>query len=149
MNRISEHISYDEATRSDAALKFGIGNNPNAAQLEAMKLVAEKVFEPARDFMGEPLIVTSFFRNKSVNKLIGGSATSQHLKGEAIDIKCSENAKLFNFIKENLEFDQLIWEFGSAFQPGWVHASYSQFGNRGEVLRAKSVKGKTIYEKYR
>lgn len=146
--QISKHISYEEATRSEKAIEIGIGNTPNASQLEAMKLIAEKVFEPAREFMGEPLIVSSFFRSKSVNKLIGGASGSQHMKGEAIDIKCSDNAKLFKFIKDNLEFDQLIWEFGSIVNPAWVHVSYSKNGNRKEVLRAKTVKGKTVYEKY-
>jgi hypothetical protein len=146
--QVSKHISFEEATRSEKAEELGIGNTPGPLQYEAMKLVAEKVFEPAREYMNEPLTVSSFFRSKSVNKLIGGAPTSQHLKGEAIDIKCSDNKKLFEFIKDNLDFDQLIYEFGSIYQPAWVHVSYSKNGNRKEVLRAKTVKGKTVYEKY-
>lgn len=145
--QISQHITLEEATYSAQAEKLEMGNQPNTAQLEAMKLVAEKVFEPAREFMGEPLKVSSFFRSRSVNALVGGSKTSQHMKGEAIDIKSSDNAKLFKFIKDNLEFDQLIWEFGSIIQPAWVHVSFSKNGNKKEILRAKTVKGKTIYER--
>lgn len=147
--KISEHITLEEAIRSDAADKLGISNMPDAFQLEAMKLLAEKVFEPAREYMNEPLIVSSFYRSKSVNAYIGGAATSQHTKGEAIDIKCSDNLKLFKFIKDNLEYDQLINEFPNVLgQPSWVHVSYKNFGNRKEALKAKKVGKKTVYEKY-
>jgi hypothetical protein len=146
---ISKNITLDEAIRSEAAVKLGVPNMPNAIQLQAMKLLAEKVFEPARTYMGAPIKISSFFRSKSVNAYIGGSNNSQHCLGEAIDLKCYDNLKLFNYIKDNLEFDQLINEFPNVVgQPAWVHVSYKAKDNRGEVLVAKKIGGKTVYQKW-
>lgn len=126
--------------------KTGIHNEPNAEQKEALRLLAVNILQPARDALG-PIKVTSGFRNAKVNAAIGGSRTSQHMKGEAADLQCDDNAALFKFIK-TLDFDQLIWEFGDKEQPDWVHVSYSK-KNRKEVLRAKRVGGQTKYTPFK
>jgi len=151
--KISSHITYKEATNSKTALKKGIKNRPNRKQLKEMVLVATKVFEPLRHYFNdEPIKVTSFFRSRYLNLLIGGSTFSQHCKGQAIDIKAMgtrTNSELFYFIKNHLEFDQLIWEFGDTNNPCWVHVSYRKGKNRGQVLKAyRNFKGKTKYIKY-
>jgi hypothetical protein len=132
---ISKHISFDEATVSNTATRFGIENNPSDIQLACMKLVAEKCFEPLRTWYNKPIKVNSFFRCESLNAKVGGSKTSQHVKGEAIDISGGnkeENKKLFNWCKENLEFDQLINEYDFT----WVHISYT-VKNRKQILAIK------------
>ena len=111
--KISDHITYAEAIHSLTAKRRSIDNTPNQTQVEAMKLLAEKVFEPLREWVGGPIKVNSFFRSEALNEAIGGSTTSQHCKGQAIDIddvygrKC--NAEMYSWIKENLDFDQMIW----------------------------------------
>lgn len=136
MEKISEHISYSEAIKSQTGSRLGISNEPNEAQLKAMRLVAEKVFEPVRKALNRPVFISSFFRSEALNKKIGGAKGSQHSKGEAIDIDVDGlNDQIFYFIKNNLEFDQLIWEFGTTKEPDWVHVSYKETGNRKQVLR--------------
>ena len=147
---ISEHITYKEATASSKAKQLGISNTPNEKELRAMKLLADKVFEPLRKWYGKPIQVTSFFRSAKINKAIGGSATSQHSFGQAVDIDTvSDNKKLFDYIKDNLPFDQLIWENGDDNVPGWIHVSYTETHNRKQVLRAVRRGGKTIYLPYK
>ena len=147
---ISPHISYKEATNSTTAIRRGIDNIPNDLQLEYMGLLAEKVFEPLRKWVGGPIKVTSFFRSEELNKRIGGSNRSQHCKGQAIDIddtfKVVANSDMYNYIKNNLDFDQLIWEFGDDENPDWLHVSYvSTDENRRRCLRASRNRGKTTY----
>ena len=84
--KISDHITYAEAIHSQTAKRKGIDNTPNPNQIEAMRLLAEKVFEPLRGWVGGPIKVNSFFRSPELNTKIGGSKTSQHCKGQAIDI---------------------------------------------------------------
>lgn len=151
---ISEHITYAEATVSNKAKQLGISNTPNERELKAMKLLAEKVFEPLRKWYGKPIQVTSFFRSAKINKAIGGvqrgNTVSQHARGEAVDIDTtSDNRKLFDYIKDNLPFDQLIWENGDDNTPAWVHVSYSETHNRKQVLRAVRKNDKTIYLPYK
>jgi zinc D-Ala-D-Ala carboxypeptidase len=136
MEKISNHINFLEATQSPTADKLGIKNIPNDAQLEAMKLVAEKCFEPLRMWYGKPIKINSFFRSDLLNRAIKGSLTSQHKKGEAIDLDAGskeENKKLFEWIKNNLDFDQLINEYNYS----WVHVSYSKIKNRKQILIIK------------
>jgi zinc D-Ala-D-Ala carboxypeptidase len=133
---ISKHITIEEATYSAKAVANKISNVPNESQLEAMQLVAEKLFEPLRVWYGKPIKINSFFRNLEVNKLVGGSATSQHCKGEAIDISAgskTENKKLFDYVCKNLHFDQCINEYNFT----WVHISYKPKGNRKQILVIK------------
>lgn len=151
---ISEHITYAEATVSNKAKQLGISNTPNEHELRAMKLLAEKVFEPLRKWYGKPIQVTSFFRSAKINKAIGGvqrgNTVSQHARGEAVDIDTtSDNRKIFDYIKDNLPFDQLIWENGDDNVPGWIHVSYTETRNRKQVLRAVRSGGRTIYLPYK
>jgi len=150
--KISDHITYAEAIHSETAKRKGIDNTPNPNQIEAMKLLAEKVFEPLREWVGGPIKVNSFFRSADLNTAIGGSKTSQHCKGQAIDIDdvygYKTNAEMYHWIKENLSFDQMIWEFGTDTQPNWVHISYvSEEDNRNRCLKAyKDEYNKTKYK---
>lgn len=138
---ISEHIAYEEATRSQTAVRLKIENIPSGEQIECMKIVAEKCFEPMRTYWGTSLKVDSFFRSPALNAAVGGAATSQHLKGEAIDIyagSLTNNKKLLEWCKANLIFDELIWEFGDDTGPAWVHISFTaKKHNRQEYLRIR------------
>lgn len=144
MKPISKHITYKEGVRSATATRRGIKNTPGESQLAAMKLVAKKVFEPVRTHFDKPIRINSFFRSKALNRAIGGSSTSQHCQGEAIDmdgLSGLTNAEIFHYIKDNLEFDQLIWEFGTDKEPDWIHVSYTnRRPNRKIVLRAHDTK---------
>ena len=160
--RISKHISYKEAVHSATAKRRGIKNVPNEEQLDNMYKVAEFIFEPLRLYVGGAIKITSFFRSQELNAAIGGAyklvdgkkiQTSQHCKGQAIDIDDvfghKTNYEMFQFIRENLDFDQLIYEFGSNDNPDWVHCSYvSKKENRNRVLRSIRENGKTRYELY-
>jgi zinc D-Ala-D-Ala carboxypeptidase len=140
VENISKHITFKEATQSPTADKLGIKNIPTELELKAMKLVAEKCFEPLRVWYNKPIRVNSFFRNSDLNRAVKGSSTSQHVKGEAIDIDAgskAENKKLFDWIKANLEFDQLLWEYGNSIGPDWVHVSYNSKKNRKQILYIK------------
>ena len=147
---ISKHISYKEGVHSITAIRKGIDNEPNEEQLANMKLVANNVFEPLRVFVNGPIKVNSFFRSPDLNKAIGGSTKSQHCKGQAIDIDDTygkaTNAEMYWWIKENLDFDQMIWEFGNNDNPDWVHVSYvSPDKNRNRCLKAYRENSKTKY----
>ena len=136
MENISKHITFTEATHSPTATKLGINNVPDKVQLEAMKLVADKCFEPLRTWYGKPIKINSFFRSDLLNRAVKGSLTSQHKKGEAIDLDAGskeENKKLFEWIKANLVYDQVINEYNYS----WVHVSYSKVKNRKQILIIK------------
>lgn len=149
--RVCKYLTYEEAIYSQTAIARGIDNTPDEEQFENMQHVGTKVFDPCRVFVGGPLHASSFFRSKKLNAAIGGSSTtSQHMKGEAIDINCKtfgngRNLSLFYFILENLNFDQLILEYPDIEgNPSWVHVSLKRNGkNRKEVLvklKAKYIK---------
>ena len=147
---ISKHISDKEATKSITALRLGIDNTPNGNSYNNMKTLAANVFEPLRDWVGGPIKITSMYRSTELNEAIGGSKTSQHCKGQAIDIDDiyghKTNAEMFDYIKDNLEFDTLIWEFGSGDNPDWVHISYIDLEkNRKRILKAVRDQGKVKY----
>ena len=148
---ISEHISYKESTNSITAIRRGIDNTPTDDHLHFMEIIAEEVFEPLREWVGGPIKINSFFRCPKLNKAIGGSSKSQHCKGQAIDLDDTfghlTNTEMYHFIKEHLDFDQMIWEFGDDDNPDWVHVSYvSPEDNRGRCLKAYRKDGKTHYE---
>ena len=148
---ISKHISYKEGVYSTTATRRGIDNTPNDDQLHFMELLAEEVFEPLRDYVSGPIKINSFFRCPELNTAIGGSKTSQHCKGQAIDIDDTfgkaTNAEMYHWIKENLNFDQMIWEFGDDDNPAWVHVSYvSPEENRNRCLLAYKENKKTKYK---
>lgn len=148
---VSKYLTYAEATKSQTAIRLGINNEPDKLQFDSMVYVATTVFDPVREYVNGPLNASSFFRSPALNKAIGGSSTtSQHMKGEAIDIDCDTfgngtNIDVFHFIKDNLEFDQLILEYPDQYgNPSWVHVSKKKTGNRKEVL----VKLKDKYINY-
>lgn len=155
-DNISEHITYEEAVASSKAKELNISNTPNSKQLANMKLLAENIFEKLRNHFNVPIYISSFFRSSKLNTKLKGSSTSQHCAnvGAAMDIdadvyKGVTNSEIFNYILENLNFDQLIWEFGDDENPAWVHVSYvSDLLNRKEVLKAyKDKDNKTVYKK--
>lgn len=152
--RVSKYVTLAEATKSDTAIKNGIKNEPNATELNNMQHVASSIFDVVREHFGVPIAVTSFFRGEALNALVGGSKSSQHCKGEAMDVDADKlgsvtNAEIFHYIKDNLEYSELIWEFGTDEQPSWVHFSLKRFGgNEKETLKAIKVNGKTKYIPY-
>lgn len=150
--KLSEHLDLSEVTRSDSAKRKGISNEPTPEHLENFKKLAENIFEPIRKHFGVPIHLSSGYRSKALNAAIGGSATSQHCTGEAIDIDMDgsangvSNKMVFDYIKANLNFDQLINEFDYA----WVHVSFESTGKqRKQILDAKKVGGKTVYSPHK
>jgi|TARA_R100001460_G_scaffold57043_1_gene96784 hypothetical protein len=151
MENISKHITYAEAIHSNTAKRRGIDNTPSPVHVETMKVTAAKIFEPLREFVGGPIKVTSMYRSPALNEAIGGSKTSQHMKGQAMDLDdvygFKTNAEMYHWIKENLNFDQLIWEFGTDTNPNWIHVSYvNDEDNRNRCLKAYKENGKTKYK---
>jgi zinc D-Ala-D-Ala carboxypeptidase len=153
--QISKHLRLAEITRSDTAKRQGIDNTPTPEHLENFKLLADKVFEPIRLHFNSPIFISSGYRSKELNSFIKGSASSQHCKGQAIDIDMDggngevTNRMVFDFIKNKLDFDQLIWEFGTDFNPDWVHVSYAKGVNRKQILKAVRTGGKTSYQAFK
>ena len=140
--KLSKNLSLKEAVRSTTAKRLGLKNIPDDPQITNLKLIAKNVFQPLRDHFEAPIYVSSGYRSPKLNSSIGGSATSQHCQGRALDLDADvfgkvSNADLFFYIKECLDFDQLIWEFGDDTNPDWVHVSYnSPTENRGRVMKA-------------
>ena len=148
---ISKHVSLREGVFSQTATRRDLDNTPNEEQLENMKLIGEKVFEPLREWVGGPIKINSFFRGLPLNTAIGGAKSSQHMKGQAMDIDDTfghaTNAEMYKWVKENLDFDQMIWEFGDDKNPNWVHISYvSPEKNRNRCLLAYKEKGRSKYK---
>jgi zinc D-Ala-D-Ala carboxypeptidase len=151
--KLSKNLSLAEFTRSQTAKRRGIDNTPMDNHLEAAKKLAENIFQPIREHFGKPIFISSGYRSDALNKAIGGSSSSQHSKAEAIDVDMDghskpTNTEVFYYIKDNLDFDQLIWEFGDDEKPDWVHVSYKAMGEqRNQILQAKrNSAGKTYYE---
>ena len=149
--KITEHITYHEACHSFTAKRLGIPNTPSEYQMWNMVVLATEVFEPLRKWVGGPIKINSFFRSPDLNRSIGGSIKSQHCEGRAIDLDDvyghKTNSEMFDYISKNLDYDQLIWEFGDDNNPDWVHVSYVDHDtNRKRNLRAVKKEGKTIYE---
>lgn len=149
---LSKNLSLAEVTKSATAKRRGIANEPSEEHLENLKAVAEHIFQPVREEFMCPIFVSSGYRSEALNNAIGGSKTSQHSKGEALDLDADvfgviTNADIFHYIQDNLIFDQLIWEFGTDEEPDWVHVSYRKNGgNRKAVLKAMKQNGKTMYQ---
>lgn len=140
--QLTANFKLSEFIRSSKASVLGITNNPSNAEIANIKLLCENILQPARNAIG-PLTITSGYRSSVLNAVVGGSSSSQHLTGHAADVVSSDNARLFNYIRQYLPFDQLIWEYGTDKNPDWVHVSYSA-RNRGQVLRKR--KGVSSYE---
>lgn len=153
---LSENLSLSEVVKSNTAKRLGIDNNPTPEHLENLKLVAKHIFQPIREHFKKPINVSSGYRSKALNDATPGSSpTSQHCTGEALDLDQDEmntgitNKMVFEFVKNNLNFDQLIWEFGNDQNPDWVHVSYESTGRqRKQILKAVRVNGKTTYKPY-
>ena len=149
--KISKNLSLSEVVKSNTATRRGIDNNPTQEHLESLEDIANNIFQLLREDLGVPIGISSGYRSKALNEAIGGSKKSQHSKGEALDLDADmygrvTNKKIFDYIKENLVFDQLIWEFGNDNEPNWVHVSYTRKKtNRMQILKAKKIKGKTKY----
>jgi hypothetical protein len=142
---LSAHVTLAEFENSPTATTHGINNKMSESQIASAKLLCENVFEPLRLYLNTPIKINSGYRSAQLNKMIKGSSTSQHCKAEALDLHIG--AKGFHFIKDKLEFDQLIWEFGNDENPQWVHVSFSK-RNRKQVLKAYKQNGKTKYSSY-
>ena len=150
-DRISKHLSLKEATKSNTATRLEIKNEPRELDLVRMIEIAEKVFEPLREWVSGPIKVNSFYRSPELNSAIGGSKNSQHCIGCALDIDDTfghkTNAQMFDYIKNNLDYDQIIWEFGDDDNCDWVHVSYiSEDANRRRLLKATKINEKTNYQ---
>ena len=145
--RLSKDFTLEEFTRSITAVNHGIDNMPSAVHIANMRNLARNILQPARDELGMPIYVSSGYRCEALNAMIGGAFNSQHKSGEAADLQCADNARLFNYIRFNHLFDQLIWEFGDDDSPQWVHVSLKMAGaqNRNMVLKAVKEDGKTKY----
>ena len=151
--QLSEHLSLNEVTTSGTTKRLGIDNTPTPEHLANLKLVAEKIFEPIRKHFGKPIKVSSGYRSKALNAAVPGlSLTSQHCSGEALDLDQDgmttgiTNKMVFEYVKNNLNFDQLIWEFGTDSNPDWVHVSWESTGKqRKQILKATRVNGVAKY----
>tara|TARA_R110000803_G_scaffold5959_1_gene19553 strand:- start:277 stop:738 length:462 start_codon:yes stop_codon:yes gene_type:complete len=152
--KLSNHLTLQEATKSATAIRKGIYNLPVDEHLAALVNTANKIFEPIRNHFNVPIGISSGYRSNALNDAIGGSKTSQHSKGEALDIDADiyggiTNKQIFDFVKDNLEFDQLIWEFGTDNEPNWIHVSIKHYGEqRKQILIASRVRGKVHYSNY-
>lgn len=144
--KLSKHVTLLEFEYSDAAIRHSIPNKMNATQLAKAIDICEAIFEPLRAHFGKPIRINSGFRSVAVNRRIGGSSTSQHCKGEALDLDIG--LAEFLWIKENLPYNQLIFEFGTDTDPGWIHVSFKKGAPKRPVLRAVKIKGKTVYVNY-
>jgi hypothetical protein len=152
--QLSKNLSLAEVMRSETAKRKGVSNMPTPEHIENFKLLAEKVFQPIREHFGVPIHISSGYRSYALNKAVGGSASSQHCSGEAIDIDMDgtsiTNKQIFDFIKENLNFDQMIWEFGTDANPDWVHVSYESTGKqRKQILKASKTASGTKYTPFK
>jgi len=152
--QLSKNLTLAEMVRSESAKRAGINNNPTKPHLDNMVKLANNIFQPIRDNFKRPIHISSGYRSKALNDSIKGtSKTSQHSLGEAMDIDMDgteiTNASVFNYIKDNLNFDQLIWEFGTDKNPSWVHVSHKSSGKqRKQVLKAIKRNGKKSYINY-
>jgi zinc D-Ala-D-Ala carboxypeptidase len=154
--QLSEHLSVAEYIKSDTAKRKGIDNSMTAEHTENAKKLAANVFEKIRVHFNKPIYLSSGYRSKALNDAIGGSSSkSQHMTGEAMDLDQDDrgtgvsNADVFNFVKDNVEFDQLIWEYGDSKNPDWVHVSYKADGNqRKQIMKCSRVNGQPKYEPY-
>ena len=146
---LSPNFTLFEMTKSETALRHDMDNTPGEAEIANPKALAENVLQPIRDHFGKGVKVNSGFRHPAVNAKVGGSKTSDHCQGQAADIEIPgvPNAELAEWIKDNLEFRQLILEFYTPGVPdsGWVHVSYVAGDNKKQVMTATKEDGKTVY----
>lgn len=142
-NLLSPNFSLDEMIATSTIYR----NLPDHLQLSNLNDLCNYVLEPARLALKNTILVTSGFRCKEVNDYVHGAKNSQHTEGKAADLKCYDNKELFEILKKQMNFDQLIWEFGDSNAPSWIHVSYNGKLNRRQILRAYKIAGMTIYKK--
>ena len=145
--RLSANFTLAEFIKSQTATRKGLDNTPGDEHLVSAKSLFENVVQKVRDNFGLT-VINSGYRGPALNEAVGGSSKSQHCKGEAVDIECpgTGNHDVAKWIQENLDFDQMIWEFGDDKNPNWVHVSYvSDVANRNRCLKAYKEKGSTKY----
>lgn len=152
--QLSKNLSLAEVTRSETAKRKGISNMPTPEHIENFKKLATNIFQPIREHFDKPIFISSGYRSAELNKAIGGSLSSQHCSGEAIDIDMDgtdiTNKQIFDYIKDNLTFDQAIAEYPENGHIDWVHVSFAaNRSQRKQVLVAKKVNGKTTYIPYK
>ena len=153
---IGKYLTLEECCKSATAIRLGIDNRPNQQQIIALQALATNVYDKVCEKFLLKIPVTSGFRSKALNDAISGSSgSSQHMRGEAFDLDLDgtmngvTNAQVFNYIKQHLNFDQLIWEFGTDTNPDWVHVSYDVAGkNRRNVFKGFRANGKVHYKPY-
>lgn len=146
---MTKHFSFDELTRSATAARKGIDNTPDQEVEGNLLNLCESVLEPLRRYLREPLRVTSGYRSYKLNKALGGARRSQHIGGYAADVICTgRNAELFRYAMKCLDFDQMIWEYGTEDEPAWIHISFTDGANRNEALRAVKGRWGTKYTPY-
>lgn len=140
--KLTEHFDLDELTRSDYASRNGIDNTPSELQIANLKALCESVLEPLQEIVKKPITIQSGYRNSEVNKGIGGSSSSQHVDGKAVDItvKGMTVDELFDIASKYVPYDQIIHEFGR-----WVHISYANPLRRTKLWAVKE-NGKTVYK---
>lgn len=151
--QLSKNLYLSEVTKSQTAIQKGIKNEPTKEEIQNLKDIAENIFQPIRDHFKVPIGISSGYRSKKLNQIIGGSKTSEHMSGRALDIDADiygniTNRQIFDFIRKNLEFNQLVWEFGDDNNPDWVHVSFDKGNNKKRVLRAGRDKNGTFYKLY-
>lgn len=151
--QLSKNLYLSEVTKSQTAIQKGIKNEPTKEEIQNLKDIAENIFQPIRDHFKVPIGISSGYRSKKLNQIIGGSKTSEHMSGRALDIDADiygniTNRQIFDFIRKNLEFNQLVWEFGDDNNPDWVHVSFEKGNNKKRVLRAGRDKNGTFYKLY-
>ena len=149
MVKLSQNFTIQEYIKSQTALRQGIDNTPTEEHMGNATALFRNVVQKVRDQFGVT-VINSGYRGEALNKAVGGSSTSQHCKGEAVDIECpgTSNYDVAKWIEDNLDFDQLILEFITLGIPdsGWVHVSYKSEGNRKQSLTAMKEDGKTVYK---
>ena len=138
MTKLGKYFSLEELTVTHENLD----NTPGQIEIQNLKELVKNILDPVREMYGFPICINSGFRTLAVNKAIGGATKpiSQHTKGEAADLDCADNARLFYLIRDHFNYDQLIWEEGSNLQPDWVHVSFKAQGNRNQILKFKNKK---------
>lgn len=150
MKKISENISYKEAVRSETAKRLGISNKPKKEHIENMELIAEKIFQPLREWVDHPIRINSFYRSEELNSRIGGAVSSAHKEGLAIDLDSlggKTNLEMLHYIKDHLDFDILINEYpNEEGEAKWIHVSWNKKKNRKQVLEIKRKGKYYIYE---
>lgn len=139
-----KYFTYEELTRSETAIRRDIDNSPSKAVKARLSALVEHILDPIREHYGKPVIVTSGYRCPELNRAIGGSTTSDHCAGAAADFTVAgvSNYEVCEWIRDNLDFRQLIYEFGES---GWVHCSYLDLHNGKSILSATRSKGRTVY----